>query len=330
MFVREDTLDDLLRRVFGVLLKIRNPVSATRGETREKFGVLLELTNPLARLSRTESRSVPVSAVAELLWYLSGSNRLDQIRFYIPKYQEESRNKRTVPAAYGPRVFGKRRNQIESVISKLGEKHSSRRAVVSIIEPSDILGGLKDVPCTLTWQFAIRNRSLDMMVNMRSNDAWVGLAHDVFCFTMIQELVARSLNVGLGVYKHSVGSLHLYERHRKGAQRFLDEGWQESRPMPPMPQGDPWREVAQVLDVERRVRQSRRRLVAPKALSAYWRDIVRLLILQAAKSRKDRSLAAATVKALELPEIYRPLISRQVAAAEEQPSQQVLKLEERK
>ena len=60
---------------------------------------------------------------------------------------------------------------------------------------------------------------------MRLNDALVGLPHDVFCFTMLQEIVARSLSVELGGYKHAVGSLHLYKTHVDAAHQFLEEGW---------------------------------------------------------------------------------------------------------
>lgn len=37
---------------------------------------------------------------------------------------------------------------------------------------------------------------------MRSNDAYLGFPHDVFFFTMIQELVARSLGIRVGDYHH--------------------------------------------------------------------------------------------------------------------------------
>ena len=59
---------------------------------------------------------------------------------------------------------------------------------------------------------------------MRSNDAFKGLPHDVFCFTMLQEIFARTLGVHVGVYKHAVGSLHLYDKDRQKANQYLKEG----------------------------------------------------------------------------------------------------------
>jgi len=47
----------------------------------------------------------------------------------------------------------------------------------------------------------IRNKQLHMLTNMRSNDAFWGLPHNIFSFTMIQEILARTLSVELGTYK---------------------------------------------------------------------------------------------------------------------------------
>ena len=75
---------------------------------------------------------------------------------------------------------------------------------------------------------------------MRSNDVIKGLPHDIFCFTMLQEMVARMISVDLGIYKHCVGSLHLYDTDKSKAKSFMREGWQSTKSaMPPMPDGDP-------------------------------------------------------------------------------------------
>src|SRR4029453_8927030 len=100
--------------------------------------------------------------------------------------------------------------------------------------------------CTSTLQFVIRDHRLNLMTTMRSNDAYFGLPHDIFCFTMLQDLIARSLDIELGTYVHSVGSLHVYEEKIDFVSRYLDEGWQQSMEMPPMPPGDPWRYVESI------------------------------------------------------------------------------------
>jgi thymidylate synthase len=133
---------------------------------------------------------------------------------------------------------------------------------------------------------------------MRSNDVFLGLAHDVFCFTMLQEIIARSLSVDIGTYKHMVGSLHIYETDNAKAELYLAEGWQSTGwPMPAMPAIDPWPSIDIVLEAERAIR-----MCAPQdeekvhSLDPYWQDVVRLL--RAYRFRKDNDAPAiVTVKA---------------------------------
>jgi thymidylate synthase len=42
-------------------------------------------------------------------------------------------------------------------------------------------------------QFHLSEKQLHLSVTLRSNDAYWGLPHDVFSFTMIQEMMARRL-----------------------------------------------------------------------------------------------------------------------------------------
>jgi hypothetical protein len=81
-------------------------------------------------------------------------------------------------------------------------------------------------------QFLIRRNRLHTLTTMRSNDAYIGLPHDIFCFSMLQEVLARTLGVALGQYSHFVGSLHLYDENRDEAQQYLDEGVQATIAMP--------------------------------------------------------------------------------------------------
>jgi thymidylate synthase len=117
---------------------------------------------------------------------------------------------------------------------------------------------------------------------MRSNDAWLGLPHDIFCFTMIQELVARSLGFELGDYKHFAGSLHLYADDVEKAARFQSEGLPRKVPMPPMPKGDPWLGVKALLAFERKARRSATGLNDPReSMDPYWADLATLLAIHA-------------------------------------------------
>lgn len=281
MYIRADSLDDLLAKVYRQLLSRGTRIDPTKGPAREIYGVLLKLSAPRLRLSRTESRGKVFSCLGELLWILAGSNALNFIQHYIPDYADSSDDGLTIFGAYGPRMFGRgAHDQLARVISLLRAKPDSRQAVVQLFDRNDIIKQHKDVPCTCTLQFVIRDRRLHLLASMRSNDAWLGLPHDVFAFTMIQELVARSLGVELGEYKHSVGSLHLYERDEKKAIQYLAEGWQRGRPMPPMPRGDPWSAVEALLVFEEKVRVGAAADLNPwDHMDPYWADLATLVII---------------------------------------------------
>jgi thymidylate synthase len=230
------------------------------------------------------------SALGELLWYLSKSNELAFIEFYLKQYTEESDDGQTVYGGYGPRLFNMRgvHDQIANVIALLKARPSSRRAVIQIFDAGDIAADHKEVPCTCTLQFFLRKDRLHMFTSMRSNDAFFGLPHDVFAFTMLQEIIARSLSVEPGTYSHAVGSLHLYEEKKAEAQQYLNEGWQSTKhPMPPMPDGDPWSSIEAVLQAEARIRSGLDFDISALGLDTYWTDLIRLLRVHERFKHKD-------------------------------------------
>lgn len=283
-----DTLDDMLHEVLQTLLKEEKTYTASKGEFTELFGCCLHLKNPRARLSRSEGKSKIFSALGELMWYLSGETKLDFIDYYIPgRFQEESDDQISVRSGYGERLFSfDGINQIQSVIGLLAGGGTSRRAVIQLFDASDLEKRYASVPCTCTLQFIARDDLLHMFVSMRSNDAYLGLPHDVFSFTMLQELVARSVGLEIGEYKHCAGSLHLYTRHAEAARRYLDEGYQSQISMPPMPEEDPWKGVAELQWYEKHLRTGGDVLPHPE-WHPYWQHLAYLLEVHKAYKNKD-------------------------------------------
>jgi thymidylate synthase len=286
----EATADDLIHQALEALVDHGESTDPSRGSARELRGVTLELTNPLARLSRSEMRGKIFSCLAELCWYLSGSGAVEPIEHYLPVYRENAEADGTVHGAYGPRLFAfDGLNQVQTVIDILRERPFSRRAVIQLFDHGDLIGHYADVPCTCTLQYFVRGGCLDAVTFMRSNDAYRGLPHDVFSFTMLQELVARSLDVELGTYIHMVGSLHLYNSDFERTNAFLTEGWQSTTAMPPMPNGDPWSSVDRLVAAEQALRLSSvaLSLTVDDELEPYWSDLVRLLSIFDASKKGD-------------------------------------------
>lgn len=294
----EDTLDDLLRSAYQAIERGGQATSPTRGAAREVVGCCLELTNPRARLSRTETRRREVSTIAELCWYLSGSNAGAPIVFYLQQYAKDMEEDGTIHGGYGPRLFGTAPDaRLRTVIHSLKANPSSRRAVVQIFDHTD-LGPerFKDVPCTCTLQFLLRDDGVHLVVNMRSNDAVRGLPHDVFAFTMLQELVARSLDVEVGRYIHMVGSLHVYDRDQDVVANYLGEGWQSTIEMPPMPLGDPWDNVSQLLAAEAQIRGFTPFEAIKLPADDYWADLARVLAAWVAKKKRQQPELSAAIR----------------------------------
>ena len=323
MNVTAQTLDDLMNEVLSTLLTLEFDNSSTRSNTNGSFseviGASLHLENPRARLSRTETKGTFFSAFGELLWYLSGSNSLDFIKYYIEHYEKETDDGITIHGAYGPRLLNASGNcnQIKNVINLLKRKPSSRRAAIQIFEATDLLDDFKDIPCTCTIQLLLRNGCLHMVTYMRSNDAYLGLPHDVFAFTMLQELIAKTLSVKVGTYHHNVGSLHLYKINENKARQYLDEGVQPTnKPMPEMPDGDPWESLAKIQKIENEIRNGSIQEIQSLGLHPYWNDLIYLLQLYYLfKFKKDNLEAVRRIKEKLSTTVYNTFILKKFPEA---------------
>lgn len=187
------TVDDLVRAAAQVVSDEGVRISTSRGSCHEVVGTSFELTQPRARLSRTLSRGRVFSALGELCWYLSGSNSTERIVPYVKAYEAEDEDG-VIWGGYGPRfVSFDGHDQLRYVVEQLTQKPTSRQAVIQLFDHEDVGGAHKDVPCTCSLQYLLRDGRLSAITYMRSNDVHLGLPHDIFCFTMLQELFARSL-----------------------------------------------------------------------------------------------------------------------------------------
>lgn len=308
MYIQASTLDDLIHEVFDILIKSPNQITPTKKEAQEEIGVLLELSNPRARLSRTETKGRAFSCLGEFLWYIACSDDREFIGYYIPFYKKLYEKGQSVSGAYGPRLVCMRgHNQIKNVIDIIREP-DSRRAVIQLFNAEDISQHLEDTPCTCTLQFMNRGGKLHMLTSMRSNDAFLGLPHDFFSFTMIQEVFARTVNLEVGVYKHVVGSLHLYEKDIEKAKQYLCEGWQSTNlQMPEMPIGDPWPQIDKLVKAEVEIRRGSNVCVHDLGLAPYWSDLVRLLQIFSKKNNREE---ISRIKSEMCSDIYGPYIER--------------------
>jgi thymidylate synthase len=319
LYITDDSIDDLLNKVFKKIKKNGSRVTPTRGANLEILGVNLHLKKPRSRLSRSFTKGKVFSAFGELLWYLKGDNSLSFICHYLSRYGENSDDGLTVHGGYGPRLFGAHSgvNQLENIIELLKSKQNSRRAVIQLFESTDLCEEHTDIPCTTSLQFIIRDGFLSMFVNMRSNDAFKGLPHDIFAFTMIQEIVAKSLNVKLGGYHHYASSLHLYEDDLGKVEAYLDEGYHTASSMPEMPNVSPWAAIKIILETEENIRKDLKIDLEALTIDEYWKDICRILLYYKFYKEKNLETCEDIINTINH-SFYRPYLKQKHQDAKKQ------------
>lgn len=178
-------------------------------KTMELSPVYMEMTNPRERMfGHGHRKEVSIFTYIEGLWILMGESRPERLVHYVPRMVDFVNSRGFLDGAYGPAIG----NQFELVYERLKADPDTRQAIVTINQPSLHQLPTKDYPCTLNFQFLIRDGKLDMISHMRSQDAWLGLIYDSGEFQWFQEIMAGWLNLELGRYMHFVGSLHLYEK----------------------------------------------------------------------------------------------------------------------
>ena len=154
--------------------------------------------------------------MAEAAWIISGSNDIAFPTKYMKTYANYSDNDVIMSGAYGPAVF----RQMHYVLDTLHSDINSRQAIMSIW--TERPQHSKDIPCTLSLQFIVRNHKLHCIANMRSSDVYLGLPYDIFVFSMISKDIAHNLGLELGYLTWQAGSAHVYDRNYEAAVKCID------------------------------------------------------------------------------------------------------------
>lgn len=172
----------------------------------------------------------------ELEWYRDMSLSVNDIRGGAPKiWRDVASPTGKINSNYGY-LFYSRANgwQFDRVVEELLANPTSRRAIAIYTRPSihtdATEGGMNDFICTNTVHYLIRGRRLEVIVNMRSNDAIFGYRNDYAWQVYAAQRVLNDLRANgmfdleLGAMTWQFGSLHIYPRHRWLVELFRDTG----------------------------------------------------------------------------------------------------------
>lgn len=155
----------------------------------------------------------PFFHLIESLWILAGSNTVNLPCMFLPSLLQFSDDGKTFHGAYGyrlARAFGI--DQLDEAVELLSTKPDTRQAVLSIWHSElDLNIQTKDTPCNDMIMLDIVDGALNMTVNNRSNDAiWGAYGANAVQFSMIQEWLAISIGVDVGVYVQQSNNFHVY------------------------------------------------------------------------------------------------------------------------
>lgn len=194
------------------------PQPSRAGDTLELLHTVLEIDDPRQRwvLSRHPAIN-PAFAIAETLWILAGSNDADILNYWFPGLPEFQGEGPVYSGAYGYRLrkhFGI--DQVHRACEALAANPASRQVVLQMwdgrsdLPQSDGAPRCADVPCNVVSLLKVRDGQLEWTQIMRSNDVHRGLPYNIVQFTVLQEVMAGWLGLGVGRYHHWSDSLHVY------------------------------------------------------------------------------------------------------------------------
>lgn len=192
------------------------PVSPRALNCREKLGVTLYLEDLRNNIFVSQERKLSYKfMIAEWLWIWFGRDDVKSIAQYAPHIAHFSDNGVDFNGSYGIPV----KAQWPYVLGLLKRDLDTRQAVIQIYRQPP--GPTKDVPCTLSLQFLVRQGKMHVVACMRSSDIWLGLPYDIFNFSMLTNILAAQVSVDTGSLTIHLGSSHLYETNFEAATRVL-------------------------------------------------------------------------------------------------------------
>ncbi|MNO13134.1 Thymidylate synthase [compost metagenome] len=202
------------------------------------------------------TKRVPFKSVlSELLWFISGSTNVNDLRALL--HGEEFRDdwtKKTIwddnatnqgqalgyeDGELGP-VYGKQWrhwsknngvtdllgakdtiDQLRDVINQIRDNPDSRRLIVSAWNVAE-LPDMALPPCHCLFQFYVRDGYLDCQLYQRSADLFLGVPFNIASYALLVHMVAQVCSLKPGEFIWTGGDVHLYKNHFSQALEILN------------------------------------------------------------------------------------------------------------
>lgn len=120
---------------------------------------------------------------------------------------------------------------LDNIISLLKDDNDTRKAVLSIFNPSidaNHLDGVARIPCSMYYDFLVRldakgHKQLNICYHQRSCDFIGHFGDDVYLAWSLMQYVAEKIGVKQGYLYHTIDSLHAYKKDWWLLKTSIDE-----------------------------------------------------------------------------------------------------------
>lgn len=194
---------------------------------REVFDYTLRFDLRNNTLPLLTTKFVPFKSLAvEMLWFISGSQRVDLLHDYGvpiwdtwgdpdtgvvgPLYGYQWRHWHVDPIVSGD--YHEEVDQLEEVLKKLRDKPEARSHVVTAWRP-DHLPAMAIKPCHMLFQFYRFDGKLSLSLFQRSCDTFLGVPFNIAQYSLLCHMVARYLGDEAYEFIWHGADVHIYENH---------------------------------------------------------------------------------------------------------------------
>ena len=210
--------EEYLGLLAGVLNGGYDKPDRTGTGTKSVFGRMIQHDMRAGFPLLTTKKIYFKNALAETLWIINGRVDLEYlhsngVRYWDPDYKRSKRTDGTLGPVYGHqwRNFGGV-DQLRAVVYELKENPTSRRIMLSAWNPID-MPNMVLPPCHHSFQLYSDGENLDLMLQQRSADLFLGLPYDIAMYGLLLKMLAKGALMTPRRLTISLGDCHIYNNH---------------------------------------------------------------------------------------------------------------------
>jgi thymidylate synthase len=207
-------LIDCLRN--GELTKNRTAI-----KTKQLFNQTLNINLQQGFPVVTSKKIFFKKALAEFKWIYEGRTDLQYLHKHKIFWWDDFAKNNNLGKVYGYQVkkFNGIFDQIEYAINEI--KNNSRRALITLWNPTDLQD--QALPCCYTqFNFMRSNGKLNMAVNFRSSDLFLGLPYDIIVCALFLNTIAKETGLQPNMLGLNLINAHIYENHNEAVNEYLN------------------------------------------------------------------------------------------------------------